>query len=394
MFGMKTGDLASARESDARRVEAKGLPPFSVGAATEASPWHPDVNQDAFAVDAKRHLMMVADGVSGSAKGEKASGAARDAVQELGGALDQMIEDARKETGVPYLTLDQASTVMDAHFRLIADRVKKATDVGEGKVRSATTLMTAKIFEIAPGETYAIVKSVGDCQPMVLRADGQLERVDIVEDSRFAERIRSGELTEDEAHMIAESGSPEELLQMFSEYKAVSERMPTDEALGASSASALADTERMLLLFNRYYASARQERSVITAFVGGKLGAEIDVHSASVKLNPGDQLFLSTDGIDALKRVQVQEALSRGATLDQKVRMLVSEAKKANEKGDLRAKPDDITVVGMEVPRAVAARPAQRMARIDDPSRAQADAQGMEAARNKARLLAAKLENT
>lgn len=362
-----------AREKKERRVEAKELPPFASGAATEASPKHPNVNQDAYAVDAKRQLMMVADGVSGSAKGEVASGAAREAVEDLGGAIDEMIQDAREATGSPYLTVDQASDVMDAHFRMMADRVKAASDAGmEGKVRSATTLMTAKIFETAPGETYAVVKSVGDCQPMVLRADGRLERVDIVEDSMFAARIAKGELSEDEAYLISESGTPAELLRTFLEYQAELGRVPpnaaalareggtNDEALSALSESARADANRMLKLFNRYYSGARQERSIITGFVGGNAGKELNVHSATVKLNPGDQLFLSTDGIDALKRAQVREALSRGATLDQKARMLVAAAKKANEGRDLRAKPDDITVVGMEVPRAES-RPGQRL---------------------------------
>lgn len=358
-----------------RRVEAPKLPEFPSGFATEASPRHPDVNQDAFAIDAKRHLLMVADGVGGSMKGEIASGAARDAVAELGPALDEMIQDAREETGVSYLTLEQASRVMADHFSLLADRVKSASDAGmERNARPATTLMTAKIFETAPGKMAAVVKSVGDCQPMVLRADGTLERVDIAEDSLFAERVKRGELTEDEAYLIAESGSRADLMRSYLALQAELGNAPR------GIADQIAETDRsfeqwdlvppgiqgraqeLLKMYGRYYQGVRQERSVITEFVGGKSGDELapGVHTAIVEMRPGDRLFLATDGIDVLKRGQIRSALSRGSTIEQQARFLMAAAAKANEgKGD-RVKPDDITVIGLEVPRG-AVRPGVRM---------------------------------
>lgn len=391
MLGMNAGtsaDTGAAKppeptkplERRERRVEAKELPPFSVGAATEASPWHPDVNQDAFAVDAKRQLLMVADGVSGAAKGEVASGVAREAVEELGPELDEMIQDAREATGSSYLTVEQASDVMDAHFRMIADRVKvasKQTPRGGKTFGPSTTLSTAKIFETAPGELHAIVKSVGDCQPMVLRANGTLERVDIQEDSLAAAWIRDKKISEDELYLISEAGSLAEFQRAFLAYQAELGTVPQSAAdlvndvaeksnLDGLSDAARADIARVTKYFNSYYGEGpnrqqrQQSRSIITEFVGGKPGADIDVHSAVVKLNPGDRLILATDGIDALKRAQVREALSRGATVEQAARSLVAAAGKANEKGDLRAKPDDITVVGMEVPRAET-RPSQRL---------------------------------
>jgi len=234
MLGMNAGTSADTgakkpteatkpRERRERRVEAKELPPFVSGAATEASPDHPDVNQDAFAVDEKRHLMMVADGVSGAAHGEVASGAAREAVAELGDTLDEMVQDAREATGRPYLTVEQASDVMDAHFRMIADRVKTAAGQAS-KTRTtygpSTTLSTAKIFETAPGEYHAVVKGVGDCQPMVLRADGSLERVDIGEDSLAAVWVREGKISEDELYLISEAGNTAEFLRAYLAYQA------------------------------------------------------------------------------------------------------------------------------------------------------------------------------
>ncbi|OGL99240.1 hypothetical protein A2501_03530 [Candidatus Uhrbacteria bacterium RIFOXYC12_FULL_57_11] len=376
------------KEKKERRVEAKELPPYPVGSATEASPRHPDVNQDAFVVDAKRQLLMVADGVTASTGGEHASDAARQATEDLSETLDEMIQDAREETGVPYLTLEQASSVMDAHFRSIADRVKDAVSLDDArKYRAATTLMTAKVFETAPSETYAIVKSIGDCQAMVLRVDGRLECIDIEEDSAFAERIRNGELSEDEAYLIYESGSQAEFVKSFLEYQAELGMVPrnaaelvTDTSENFERWDLVPDSMRtklrqLLKLFNNYYSGARPERSVVTQYVGNAPGVELRVHSAIIRLDPGDRLFITSDGIDALKQSQIRDALARGATPEQSARMLVSDAAEANSKGDylsesgevlevgksdLRAKPDDITVVGLEVPR-LEIRPWRRL---------------------------------
>lgn len=373
------------------------MPPFASGSATEASPRHPDVNQDAFAVDEKRQLLMVADGMSGSAKGETVSAAARDAVVEFGDDLDEMIQDACDVSGSPYLTLDEASSVMDAHFRMIADRAWEASIENKFRsVRPTTTLMTAKLFEIAPAETYAIVKSVGDCQSMVLRADGELERVNIEEDGKFAERIRRGQLTEDEADIIVESGSPTEAVRTFLQYLAglgqVDASVPAmilDEISLEMQWNLIPDSVRIkarsISMLTRAYFSG--ERSSVTAEVGLKPGSELRVHSATIRINPGDRLFLATDGIDALRRAQIREALLRGTSIGEQTRALVEDAKEANKKEDMRAKPDDITVIGMETPgvrEAFEQMKTESSKRLAEASRVQADARRIEVAREKA----------
>lgn len=183
----------------------------------------------------------------------------------------------------------------------------------------------------------------------------------------FAERIRRGELSEDEAYMISESASSAEFVRTFLEDQAEQGIIHPDAVIGQWDLlpePVRKKAEALLKFFNRYYAGAKQERSVVTQYVGGSRGSELNVHTATVKLNPGDKLFLATDGIDALKRAQVREALGRGATLDQQSRALVAAAKRENERVNdrdfVRAKPDDITVVGLEVPRKET-RPSQTL---------------------------------
>lgn len=354
MFGMDHDGVASPAESvvppvekKEKRVEARKMPPFEVGSCTEASPKHPEVNQDAFVVDAKRQLLMVADGVGGSARGELASRAAQEAMGLYDIYLDELIDQKCQATGLSYLTVEQASQVMDEHFSLIANYVYEVTTerATSEVLGAATTLTTAKVFETAPGERYAVVKSIGDSYPMVRRANGVVEMIDIDEDSVVREWVKKGEVSEDELFLISESGSLDELEQMYTTYMSEQELEVDADRLNALKEK-----------FNSYFSpstfnkSTKQARSEVTQFVGKHRADRLTIHSAIVKLEPGDQLYLSTDGIDPLRRRTIQEVLSQEGSVADKSKALVEAATSANTTEAIRAKPDDITVVGMEVP--------------------------------------------
>ncbi len=367
-------------EKKEKRIEAKRLAPFEVAFDTRASTEHPELNQDACVVDAVRQMLMVADGVGGVAKGEIASRAAQEAMGIYDIYLDELMDQKCAQSGVPYLTVDQASEIMDTHFSLIADyvhdAVKNASEV-KSVTAAATTLLTAKVFETAPGERYVIVKSVGDSYPMVRRADGTVEMIDIEEDGIVQSWVKKGEVTEDELFLISESGSHEELAETYTEF--------------AEKQGLEISPEKMSSLkkrFDSYFGngSRRQARSEITQYVGKSRSEKISIHSAVVKVNPGDQLFFSTDGIDALRRRQIQDVLRGEGTVVEKTKALVSAATEANSIEKIRTKPDDITVVGMQVPEDSAVLEQTRQtARLAEVERVkQEDRVNAEAARLKA----------
>jgi hypothetical protein len=294
-----------------------------------------------------------------------------------------MIEQKCQATGLSYLTVEQASQVMDQHFSLIANYVHEVTieRAPSNILGAATTLTTAKVFETAPGERYAVVKSIGDSYPMVRRSNGTVEMIDIEEDSVAREWVKKGEVTEDELFLVSESGSLEELEQMVVSY--VTERKLEWNA------------DRLGFLkkkFNEYFSpskvnrSTKQARSEVTQFVGKQRADKLVIHSAVVKLEPGDQLYLATDGIDPLRRRNIQEILKQEGSVAEKTKALVEAATAANTTEAIRAKPDDITVVGMQIPlNASDAQHAEQEIRLAEAARAQQeDLLRAEAARQRA----------
>jgi serine/threonine protein phosphatase PrpC len=101
-------------------------------------------------------------------------------------------------------------------------------------------------------------------------------------------------------------------------------------------------------VFFQYFSG--KKRAMITQSIGRNT-ASLRIHTAFVGLDPGDELYAVGDGVtDNLSEREMGEMAKDREDAGSFSSRLVSAAKKRSEElGHLRAKKDDITVVGLGV---------------------------------------------
>lgn len=320
---------------------------------SEASPKHPERNEDAFFVDAREGFMMIADGVGSSKRGDIASTAARDAcaefLPEFAAARNALMRDVGDDA------VEKMQEIFRAHFVRVANRVRDvvARGVAPQERSAATTLMMASLFTDAQGNNFVLIANVGDGNVFVRRANGVVERVDVETDAYVNQWVRDELLTADELRVIANASSVRDV-----------------EAYVAAHGYSLNAAKKMMTLFAQYYGlpSANvptaergiQQRSKILQFVGRKDGASMDIHCTCNPVEPGEEWLLATDGISPITDEQFAHVLGGSGAMEERIRGVFSAVQGANTPDSVRAVKDDITVTGIAVPneelrRAVAA---------------------------------------
>lgn len=358
-FGGKKEQMPAERvqpEAPKRVEREKGEARFKTAEATEASADHPDRNEDSYLVDAHQGLLAVADGAGGHEGGEDIS---RLIVKELDAVAPTFVRGA---DGKPFTSVDAVSGKMDEGIKIV---LKKA----EGGARS--TLIAAQIVEADDGR-YAVVKSVGDSAGYIRKKDGTVKPVEIMSDGFLEQQINEGSVTKEDAELISDASSFEQFVQTLQERGRLNDEQAAfvREQKNASKIYAkypsLAAEASLIDTFGKYYGRGRK---LLTQAVG-ESADKLQIHTAVVKLEDGDEVILASDGVDDnLTRAEIQEALAGEGPIADRLQRLkqisfdraktVSKAailERMKEKDapqpSIRAKVDDVTAIALETPPA------------------------------------------
>jgi serine/threonine protein phosphatase PrpC len=341
-------------------------PFFLIAETTEPSPRHPERNEDAFFVDGKAGLIILADGAGGQGAGNKMSNeVVRLAVEEMSRASGRTVKELGK-------AMEKAFRLVLRKGREASVRISAADVVAKRSGGAMATLTLAKFLPEANGSYSAVVMSVGDSPAFLCRADGRVERVGLPEDDILNAKIAEGELTEEEAKMISETNSIEDfgdkliaggfstpevrgILRMKLSELQQAIRILEEEPNRPRDREELLYLAKFIKFFRIYF---ERGRSVITQAVGLPED-QIKVHSVFLfGLKPGDRLVIASDGIEGLTEKEILETLGREKDFQKQLEGLrQAAAARSADKNHLRAKPDDITVVGMEVPKIIKEKP-------------------------------------
>ncbi|MFA6132305.1 MAG: protein phosphatase 2C domain-containing protein [Patescibacteria group bacterium] len=339
--------------------------PFVTAEATRASEKHPERNEDASFVDAENGLIILSDGAGGQESGEKMS---REAVRLAREAAPHMVGR----------NLDELNRSMEAEFRKIIEEgekfSKKLTSPG-GKTASAT-LMIARMLE-TPSGCQAIIKSVGDSQAFIQRADGTIERVKMEDDGMLDLWVKKDIIDLEAAELISEAtggadfaaellrknfGTDHQILEAF-RIAVVNNGEEIEKAipdLKKTKKNSLEDRRLLRLVqtvraFKLYFDG--HFRSKVTQMVGMSkedltFRKDFAVHTAFVpNLRKGDRIILVSDGVsDNLPTRKIGKAM-KGDNLQAQLENLRDTALDASrDPYNMRRKSDDITAVAIEVP--------------------------------------------
>lgn len=260
---------------------------------------HRSRNEDALVLLPERGIFGVFDGMGGH---RHADLAAQLAAQEVRNVLLPLAPDATDEA--------VADAIRDACFS--ADAVIRAEAPARGILEMGTTALVVVLRpEGSRPETWsAMVGWVGDSRAMVLPDGGRQLETLTLDDGVFR------------LHAVS--------TVQARRYQA---------ALGqVTDARALSLRERDFFL----------ERNVLTQAVGTSLQ---HVHLIKRKLGDGDQLVLITDGVhDNLTDLEMALLLSpRRGSADVAKRLVTAARLRSRSRGHLRAKPDDMTAVVVQL---------------------------------------------
>lgn len=342
--------------------ERRGRPFFPIAETTEPSPKHPERNEDAFFIDAKNGLLALSDGAGGHANGaEMSREVMRLAAEQTARMSDQ--------------TFDKTKQAMDAAVLEIAEKSERfsieITPAGQG--RAMATLLMGKLIEVDGGYA-AIVKSVGDSPVYLCRADGRIERVALPEDDILTLLVLQREISQEEAFLFSEATSEEQLKTALIARDKMIESLigkPLRELTGIiadlkkikkrnAAQNRLLRLAKLAKLFKNYFS---RKRGAVTQAIGlpkEKLSdGRLEIHTDTIYgLKKGDRLIFASDGITSLTQKEIIEVLGQEKDFQKQLEGLRQAASaRSADSHHLRAKPDDITIIGLEVPE-VLTRPA------------------------------------
>jgi len=311
------------RRPEQKEVKERERLQFTSSEVTEASLAHPDRNEDASFVSAEDGFMVVSDGAGGHAGGDEVS---RRIVQSFAETLEHVrgveLGEDSLEKASELLEMQVLKAAQDAY----TFSMEVAQTLDDPRKRPMATVMAGRVIRTEQG-IRAIIKSVGDGLAYVRRANGEVEQVPIVEDSYvamyFEKKVRKGELSEEDVYRIMNCSSP---LDFDFEPDLVKGALLKKEA--------------------QFYF---KKRNVVTASLGSDLPDSLDVHSAIVALDTGDELFFMSDGVENLTDDERKMLLSGGPHLQSRAEALMSSSVARSQSRSRRSKKDDVTVTGLEV---------------------------------------------
>jgi len=200
------------------------------------------------------------------------------------------------------------------------DEIFKAQKEAKITTPTGSTASVAKLIERPDGGTEMVYGHVGDSRIYVLRKNGKIEQV-TQDEGGFKEAVEKGVITQEEADVLDQITDPKILEEKFDKDKA----------------------EYLQRLFPHI-------RRSITQGLG--LAKEIKPQIGSIKLEPGERVLFTSDGIhDNLTDKEIEQLL-KGGSPTEAASKIVSAAKARIAEGTMRSKKDDKTAIVLEVPEA------------------------------------------
>jgi len=366
------------RPPELRKIESKETgPKFQIGAATEASPDHPDRNEDANFSSPKRGILGVFDGMGGVPAGDFASATA--ARQLTSQEMNHHLENAKtpeaiKSAGLikkvfdaPKEAIQRQEDVEEATKALIQrmnDEVEKLGRENPEVQQKAIEYFTKEVGKYDPTDPdhqrmmKGALGSVG-CTASFMKMwrgrDGK-DRVTVgqIGDSRIY-RLRGGkleQLTKDDSHVqiLKEEGlikSDEDVNQPLDKQTiiALANKRPELKLLIPKLVRSPGDTVRL----GDFRANITQGIG-IAALSKQQFGLDFKPQAATYELEDGDALLDLSDGVvDNLTDTEIQEIAARYANNPSQLTRELQQASTARGiKGknfNPRAKKDDVTAL-------------------------------------------------
>ncbi|MBI4092526.1 MAG: serine/threonine-protein phosphatase [Candidatus Kerfeldbacteria bacterium] len=255
---------------------------------------HPERNEDEHLELPEQQTFAVFDGMSIPRGGEIAARIAKQSLEHRFGRLP---------TGA---SLEQNRQLLDQILREAHEVVVDYAQANKQFEGFGSTAVVARLHRSAEGKYSALVGNVGDSRAYVLRRGG-LEQVTIDDSFIF-------------------SGLPEQeqraLQKKFSEVTAIDQLSP-----------------RELELWNR--------RNTITNSLVNNGTPRI----YEIALEPSDTLLLASDAIsDNLTDTEIASILMAAGSPENAAHALIVVARRRSREKGLRAKPDDMTAIVVEIP--------------------------------------------
>ena len=255
--------------------------------ASVASVEHPERNEDAIFLDQKGGIAIVLDGVGGLSGGGRASQVAKD------------------------FLVEKLTAISETDSKVIRYRIRQALIEASNEVLKevhggGTTATVAKFFE-GNGEIRVIIGHVGDSRCYILRG-GKLKQV-----------------TEDDDSLNTLSLSKQEKRQISARLDEIAKDQDLEQA-----------SPEARFLFN--------QRNVITQMLGDE--QSLNPHIYQLVLQAWDRVILTSDGVhDNLTKGEIEKVLKR----EDHAVALVQRARTRSIQAHIRAKPDDISAIVVEV---------------------------------------------
>jgi protein phosphatase len=265
---------------------------LKVSFASISSEKHPERNEDVVLADREHGTFAVFDGVGGRAAGETAARLASAVIQE-------------QLRGEP--TPSAIETALLQANKAVFEKSKEEPAL-KGM---AATASVVKIKQTPEGERKAYIGNVGDSRIYLYRG----------------RELR--QLTLDDSLFLALARNPEESPKL-------------QEALNRVSSEE--DARRMGFSDRRHY---YRQTSEITQALGSER-VQIKPRTATVDLQPGDRLLITSDGIhDNLTTAEMLGALSASPSAETLMR---AAQVRSRQEEHIRHKKDDISAVLIEIP--------------------------------------------
>lgn len=387
-----TSEVANDRSTEDLRksgerlhAETREAPMLLVASATEASPDHPDRNEDALYNDAKRGVFGLADGMGGVPAGELASQAAmkqldqsaitdalvnaEDPIELNKAALVSKVFSGAAETPQTQSDVEEATRIMTNRMhaavesiqsldeikkdQALYDRIKESFKVNVGKEFDesnetmkrlmnrllssiATTATFAKVWKNEEGKHFVTVSNTGDSR-MYRYREGKFERL-TSDQTPFQALIDRGILKDEtDLNSMIQLSDIEPLASEDERLRLLAERMKA----GKKTEMRAKDLRSMM-------AHAIGLRKNNSDLFGIETRSDIKTH----EVKPGDRIFQFSDGItDNQSDEEIAKELKTNG-LNVPLLSIVDNARKEMTLGKTseRAKDDDATAQAFEIP--------------------------------------------
>lgn len=305
-----------------KKERFEGVEMFGI---SEASPEHPERNEDAFFINKKYGIAGVFDGVGGYGGGEVASKMAAEIIEK---ELKYIPEDANVEMIKKELefTLIITANEILKKSQDPDEQIKYTKKTKKSLKNMGTTATILKIHEDKTGKRTAIIGNVGDSRAYLLR-NKELKQV-TKDDSFLQELIDAGEMGEGDDQNV-EKEIPKRIAEIF---------------------------------IKKPKGTVGDIRHKISSCLGLRqdIVANLKPNIYEIPIEPDDKLFLCTDGMsDNAKDEQIKDSLNlevitaknkKKITLEENLEIIKNKVKNIEaDNANPRSKYDDKTAVLIKI---------------------------------------------